>query len=187
MITLLSQWHHQVFSRIQGGLENWFLGLLARFVFAGVLFVYFFNSALTKVGEGALGILTVTDKAYFQILPTVVERFGYDATQVPFIPYGLIVHAGTYAEIILPVLIVVGLFTRLAAAGMIGFVVVQSYVDIAFHGVDAKTIGALFDRLSNSVILDQRSLWVFLLVYLVIRGAGAISLDHLLSRKSTGE
>jgi uncharacterized membrane protein YphA (DoxX/SURF4 family) len=27
--------------------------------------------------------------------------------------------------------------------------------------------------------LDQRALWVFLFVYLVIRGAGAISLDYL--------
>ena len=185
MITLISGWHNQVFSAIQRGLEDWFLGLLARFVFAAVLLVYFLNSALTKVGDGVLGLFTVTDKAYFQILPTVVEHYSFDASQVPFFPYGLIVYAGTYSEIILPVLIVAGLFTRIAAAGMIGFVVVQSFVDIAFHGADAKTIGGLFDRLSNSVILDQRSLWIFLLLYLVIRGAGAISLDHLLSRKST--
>jgi putative oxidoreductase len=62
---------------------------------------------------------------------------------------------------------------------MIVFVAVQSYVDIAFHGADEKTIGAWFDRLSDATILDQRALWIFPLAYLVIRGAGAISLDYL--------
>ena len=80
------------------------------------------------------------------------------------------------------VLIVLGLFTRLAALGMLVFVAVQSYVDIAFHGVDAETIGALFDRLPSATIADQRALWAFLLVTLVIKGGGALSLDALLSR-----
>jgi putative oxidoreductase len=35
-----------------------------------------------------------------------------------------VVVAGTLAEFILPLLIVIGLFTRLAAFGMIGFVIV---------------------------------------------------------------
>lgn len=179
MFHALSNMHDSVFGGLQDGLEDWFLGLFARLVFAAVLFVYFFNSAMTKVGEGLLGFLTVTDNAYFQILPTVVEQYEFDASQIPFFPYQLIVMAGTYGEIILPILILIGLFTRIAALGMIAFVAVQSYVDIAFHGADEKTIGAWFDRLSDSVILDQRALWIFLLVYLVIRGAGAISLDYL--------
>jgi putative oxidoreductase len=164
-------------------LDGWFLGLAARFLFAAVLLVYYLNSASTKVGEGIAGFFSVGDNAYFQILPSVVEAYGYDASQVPFFPYDLIVIAGTYAEFILPILIVLGLFTRLAALGMIGFTLVQSYVDIAFHGVDAKTIGAWFDRFPDAAILDQRALWVFLLVYLVVKGAGALSLDWVLGRK----
>ncbi|MGI9505788.1 MAG: DoxX family membrane protein [Geminicoccaceae bacterium] len=187
MFHALSNMHDSVFGGLQDGLEDWFLGLFARLVFAAVLFVYFFNSAMTKVGEGLLGFLTVTDNAYFQILPTVVEQYEFDASQIPFFPYQLIVMAGTYGEIILPILILIGLFTRIAALGMIAFVAVQSYVDIAFHGADEKTIGAWFDRLSDSVILDQRALWIFLLVYLVIRGAGAISLDYLFAgRRASG-
>lgn len=180
MFSMIGHLHDKVFGGLQNGLENWFLGLFARLVFAAVLFVYFFNSAMTKIGEGALGFLTITDNAYFQILPSVVEQYEFDVSQVPAFPYHLIVMAGTYGEIILPILILLGLFTRIAALGMIGFILVQSYVDIAFHGADEKTIGAWFDRLSDSVILDQRALWVFLLVYLVIRGAGAVSLDYLL-------
>ncbi len=164
-------------------LDGWFLGLLARFLFAAVLLVYYLNSASTKVGGGIAGFFSVGDNAYFQILPSVVEAYGYDASQVPFFPYDLIVVAGTYAEFILPILIVLGLFTRLAALGMIGFTLVQSYVDIAFHGVDAKTIGAWFDRFADAAILDQRALWVFLLVTLVVKGAGAVSLDWVLGRK----
>jgi putative oxidoreductase len=182
LITRVGDAHGRVFGAVQAKLDGWFLGLLARLVFAGVLLIYYFSSARTKVGEGFLGFFSVGDNAYFQILPKVVEAHGYDASQVPLVPYGLIVTAGTYAEFILPILIVLGLFTRLAALGMIGFVCIQSYVDIFAHGVDAKTIGAWFDRMPDAAILDQRALWVFLLLTLVLRGPGMFSLDHLLRR-----
>jgi len=183
MIKTIVSLHDRVFGALQGAVESWLPGLLARFVFAAVLLVYFLNSASKKIGEGALGFLSVTDNAYFQILPPIVEQYGYDASQVPLFPWDIIVYLGTYSEIILPVLIVVGLFTRIAALGMIVFVIVQSYVDIAFHGVDAETIGAWFDRFSDAVIMDQRAMWLFLLAYLVIRGAGAVSLDYLFHQK----
>ncbi|WP_420345419.1 DoxX family protein [Pelagibius sp.] len=182
MITRLTAVHGRIFGSVEAKLDGWFLGLAARLVFAAVLAVYYLHSAALKVGDGIIGFFSIGDNAYFQILPSVVEAYGYDASQVPFFPYDIIVFAGTYAEFVLPVLIVLGLFTRLAALGMIGFIVVQSYVDIAFHGVDAATIGTWFDRLPSAAILDQRALWVFLLVYLVVRGAGALSLDALLSR-----
>jgi len=183
MISKASGLYNGFVGRLETTLDGWFLGLLARFLFAAVLLVYYLNSAATKVGEGVTGFFTIGDNAYFQILPSVVEAYGYDAAQVPFFPWDIIVFAGTYAEFLLPILIVLGLFTRLAALGMIGFTLVQSYVDIAFHGVDAKTIGAWFDRFSDAAILDQRALWVFLLVYLVVKGAGAVSLDWVLGKK----
>ena len=117
-----------------------------------------------------------------QIVPGAMEAAGYDPSALA-IHHHLIVYAGTYAEFILPGLVIVGLFTRLAAIGMIVFIAVQSYVDIAFHGADEKTIGALFDRFADSAIVDQRTLWLVPLVYLVVKGAGAISLDHLLARR----
>jgi len=184
MIRSIVSLHDTLFGALQRSLESWLPGLLARLVFAAVLLVYFYNSALKKVGDGALGLLTVTDNAYFQILPPVVEQYGYDASQIPLFPWDIIVYLGTYSEFILPALIILGLFTRLAALGMIVFIAVQSYVDIAFHGADAETIGAYFDRFSDAVILDQRALWVFLLAYLVIHGAGKVSLDYLLVRGS---
>jgi len=182
MITKLIDLYGRSVRRAEAALDGWFLGLLARFVFAAVLLIYYLNSAATKVGDGIAGFFAVGDNAYFQILPSVVEAYGYDASQVPFFPWDIIVFAGTYAEFILPLLIVLGLFTRLAAIGMIGFTLVQSTVDIAFHGVDAQTIGSWFDRLPDAAILDQRAFWVFLLLVLVVKGAGAVSLDWVLGK-----
>lgn len=181
MTNPITRLHQNFFQWIQGALQDWFPGLLARVTFASVLLLYFLNSAKTKVGDGLEGFFQVQDNAYFQILPKVVEQYGFDASQVPAFPWQWIVYAGTYSEIILPVLIVAGLFTRIAAIGMVVFVVVQSIVDITAHGVDEKTIGSFFDRLPDAVIADQRALWIFLLVYLAIYGAGKLSLDYLLA------
>jgi putative oxidoreductase len=170
-------------ARFEAALEPWALGLTARLIFAAVLSGYYWNSALTKIGDGLPGVFSIADAAYFQIVPPVVEAYGYDASAVPMLPWGLIVALGTYAEFLLPVLIVAGLATRPAALGMIGFTLVQSYVDVAFHGADATTLGALFDRDPAGVILDQRALWLFLYAYLAIKGAGAVSLDAVLRRR----
>ena len=63
---------------------------------------------------------------------------------------------------------------------MIGFVVLQSLTDLYGHGAieEAGTLGAWFDKAPDAVILDQRALWVFLLLVLVVKGAGALSLDR---------
>ncbi|MCB1740612.1 MAG: DoxX family protein [Gammaproteobacteria bacterium] len=183
MIARTAELHGRIFGTLQSWTEDWLIGLAARFVFAAVLLVYYLNSAATKVGEGLFGFLSVADNAYFQILPSVVEAYDYDASQVPLLPYGLVVTVGTYSEFLLPVLIVLGLFTRIAALGMIGFTLVQSFVDITWHGADKETIGAWFDRFSDALILDQRAMWLFLLLYLVVRGPGRVSLDRLLATR----
>tara|TARA_B100000700_G_C14609199_1_gene652761 strand:+ start:74 stop:643 length:570 start_codon:yes stop_codon:yes gene_type:complete len=180
VIDCLTALHARAIEFVDRTTGDWLPGLLARFAFAAVLFVYFFNSAMTKFAGGPFSI---ADGAYFQILPSIVEAAGYDASKVAFFPWKIIVFIGSYSEVILPILIVLGLFTRIAALGMIGFVLVQSYVDIAFHGAKAATIGAWFDNLSNAVILDQRTLWVFLFLYLALKGAGKVSVDHLLDSR----
>ena len=137
---------------------------------------------VTKLGEGLAGLFAPSFNAYVQILPRMSEAVGYDASQIPAF-WRLVVLLGTWAEFILPALLLLGLLTRLAALGMIGFVLVQSYVDIVGHHADPTTLGAWFDAGSGSLILDQRAFWVFLLLYLVLRGAGPLSLDAILSRR----
>ncbi len=169
-----------VFGALERLTNGWFLGLAARFVFASVLLQFFLNSAMTKIGGSITNIFTPTAGAYAQMLPKLMEQVSYDTSQIAFFPYGLMVLLGTWGEFVLPVLVVVGLFTRFASLGMIVFIIVMTYVDINGHGVDAKTIGALFDGEPYSIISDDRLLWIFLLLVPVLKGPGLISLDALL-------
>lgn len=172
--------------RAAGLLDRLALGALptlARLGFAGVLLVYFWTSARSKLGEGPLGFLNPRDGAYIQIFPKTVAAVGYDVSQLSLF-HDLVVLAGTLAELTLPALILVGLFTRLAALGMMGFVVVQSLTDVYGHDVAGDDLGRWFDAASDALILDQRSLWMLLLAVLVFLGAGPLSLDRLLRRRS---
>lgn len=174
--------HNAIFDRIER-LGDWVLPLTARLVFAATLLIYYWNSGLTKLGDGVFGIFNPSIGAYSQIFPKQLEAVGYDASQLGIFQW-LVVMVGTWAEFVLPLLLVVGLATRLAALGMIGFVVMQSLTDVYGHGAsDLKTLGAWFDRFSDGVILDQRLFWIFLLLVLVIKGAGALSADALLRRR----
>lgn len=175
-MTILDHRYRSVTDRLERA--DWLLPTLARLVFAGVLLIYYLNSALTKVGDGPFGFLSPSAGGYAQIFPRAMARVGYDIEALSSL-HGLVVVLGTVGEFVLPVLIVLGLFTRLAALGMIAFVVVQSLTDIYGHG-QADSIGAWFDRFSNAAIVDQRALWLLLLTVLVIKGAGPLSLDRAL-------
>lgn len=181
MNTLINM-HNSVFSRLNN--QDWLLTSLARLLFAAILFFYYWNSGLTKLGDGLFGIFSPSTGAYAQIWPRVLEAVSYNTSELSLFHW-LVVFAGTVAEFVLPVLIVVGLLTRLASLGMIGFVVMQSLTDIYGHGADADTIGAWFDRVSDAHIMDQRAFWVFLLLVLVIKGAGPLSIDRLLASRQT--
>jgi len=175
--------HNFIFDQVER-LGDWLLPLAARFTFAATLLFYYWNSGLTKLGDGVFGIFAPSIGAYSQIFPKQLEAVGYDASQLGIFHW-LVVVAGTWAEFILPLLLVIGLATRLASLGMIGFVVMQSLTDVYGHGVtDLKTLGAWFDRFPDGVIMDQRLLWVFVLSVLVVKGAGAISVDALLRRRA---
>lgn len=174
--------HDHVVSRVEAA-GNVLMPTLARLVFAGVLLAYFWASALTKVGPGLFGIFRPSDGAYIQIFPRVVEAAGYDFSQLGLFHWAVAL-AGMWAEFLLPALIVLGLFTRLAALGMIGFIAVMTWVDIMGHGIGAADIGRWFDRNPASLIADQRALWVMLLLILVFRGAGPLSADRLLARRA---
>ncbi len=185
MIHALTSLHHAVFSRLERATIP-VMTTLARFIFAAVLLVYYWNSGLTKIGDGLLGFVFPSDGAYIQIFPRTVEAAGYDFSALGTFHW-LVVVAGTWAEFLLPLAIVLGLFTRLAALGMIGFVVLQTWVDLFGHGGLANgTLGAWFDRIPDGIVLDQRAFWIFILLYLVFRGGGPLSVDRVLSANAAG-
>ncbi|MBC6438361.1 MAG: DoxX family membrane protein [Rhodobacteraceae bacterium] len=172
--------HNRIFDALES-LALVLIPTLARLVFAGTLLVYYWNSGLTKLGEGWPGILNPGVGAYGQIVPRLFEQAGYNTANLGLVA-DVMVRAGTWAEFILPALLLLGLATRLAALGMIGFVIAQSWVDIHGHNLAAGDIGAWFDRVPDSLIADQRAFWMFLLVVIVLRGAGPLSADAILRR-----
>ncbi|MEM9853026.1 MAG: DoxX family membrane protein [Pseudomonadota bacterium] len=159
----------------------------ARLIFAGVLLVYFWQAGLTKLGEGAFGFLNPAMGAYIQIFPRAVEAAGFDISQLG-LWHDMVVIAGTWAEFVLPLLVVLGLLTRLSALGMMGFIIVQSATDLYGHGgLENGTFGAWFDRASDALIADQRAFWLLALAILVLKGGGPLSLDRvILARARTG-
>lgn len=161
------------------------LPLLARFTFAAVLLPYFWASAATKLGSGLFGLFRPSLGAYAQIFPRATEAAGYNPDNLGLFHWA-VTTAGMWAEFILPALIVLGLLTRLAALGMIGFVVVQSLTDLYGHGAIEHdgTLGAWFDRAPDALILDQRAFWVMTLSTLVVLGGGLLSLDRLVFRNA---
>lgn len=175
MTGLLSLYHR--FFGVVDRQAGWLLPTAARLVFAAVLFSYFWTSAGTKLD----GPFTPALGAYAQIFPKAFEAAGYDVGQMA-LWQTLVVLAGAWAEFVLPLLIVLGLFTRLAALGMVGFVLVQSLTDIRGHGAAPETIGAWFDPASDALILDQRAFWMLLFLVLILKGAGPISADRFLGR-----
>ena len=179
VLSKIKQLHDRFFTTIENSLSGWGVELATRLVFAATLLVYYLNSGVTKLGDGLFGFLAPSAGAFAQILPSIAEQYYYDTSAIPFFPWHLVVIGGTVAEFVLPVLIILGLFTRLAALGMVGFILVQTWVDVAFHGA---ALGGLFNN-QGTELLDQRLLWVFLMIVLVVKGAGSVSIDRWLDQK----
>jgi putative oxidoreductase len=172
MIARLTHLHDTLFGALNRHSEL-LVPLLARLVFAAVLLVYYWNSALLKI-DGS--IFSPSAGAFGQIFPKAAEAVLYDVTQLNILQR-LVIFAGTVAEFVLPALIIIGLLTRLSALAMIGFIWVQTIVDVTGHHV---ALGGLFD---NSIgLADQRVMWSFVMLVLVIKGAGAVSVDAIVGR-----
>lgn len=123
------------------------LALASRVAIAAI----FFLSGRTKVD----GFLTVNDSAIY------LFREEY---KVPLLPPEFAAHMAAYAEHLFPVLLVLGLFTRLSALALLGM---TATIQIFVYPDAWPT------HLS----------WAALMLYLIGRGAGPLSLDRLLGVK----
>lgn len=107
-------------ARLETAPIAWLLPTLARFTFAAVLLRFFWTSALNKLGDGPFGFLDPSAGAYAGILPWRAETVGFDPSRYTFLDTAIVL-LGTWAEFALPLLIVLGLFTRASALAMIFF------------------------------------------------------------------
>jgi len=135
------------YARAAGMLDRIPSALLLLVARLGVAAV-FFQSGRTKVE----GLLTLT--------PATYELFRTDY-KLPLVPPEIAAHAAAYSETLFPILLVLGLFTRVGAAALLGMTTV---IEIFVYPDAWPT------HLS----------WAGLLLPLLARGGGAWSLDRLL-------
>lgn len=139
-MTRLSHIHHQITSTVPESL----IALLLRVGIA----VPFFLSGRTKVD----GLITLS--------PSTEYLFA-EEYRVPLLSPDIAAHLATYAEHLLPVLLVLGLLTRISALGLIVMtLVIQLFV--------------------VPTGWPTHLLWAGPLVYLLARGPGGWSLDRRL-------
>ncbi|MGC1469432.1 MAG: DoxX family protein [Sphingorhabdus sp.] len=129
----------------------WNLSLLfTRIVLAGI----FWRSGRTKVDEGSW--FSISDNTYF--------LFQEEYKGVP-LPTDFAAVMATVSEHVFPILLVLGLFTRLSAFALLGMtMVIQIFV-------------------YPEAWWQVHSLWVAMALVLVSRGGGSISLDAPLVRR----
>ena len=150
MLQTLTRPYDRIISLISGGFIESLMLLFVRMTLAGI----FWRSGRTKVEEGSW--LTVGENTIYQ--------FGDDPfNKVPLLPSELAAHLTTYAEHALPILLVFGMFTRLAAMALLGMtIVIQIFV-------------------FPEAWWQVHSLWVALTLILIVRGGGGLSVDALLA------
>lgn len=139
-------WNH-IADRLNGLIGDPLLTLIARLSIAAI----FFMSGRTKVS----GFLTIT--------PSTYELFRTEYA-LPLISPELAAHLSTYSEHLFPVLLVLGLFTRLSALALLGMTVV---IEVFIYPDAWPT------HLS----------WAGLLLIIISRGAGWLSVDRRLGIK----
>jgi putative oxidoreductase len=147
---------HAWFARIPESL----IALLARFSIAAV----FWNSGQTKVEGLAINLVSGTFELGLPRLSSSAIDLFRDEYQLPLLPPETAAVMATIGEHALPILVLLGLGTRLASFGLLAMTAVIQFLvypgAYATHGV-----------------------WAAVLLWLMARGPGALSLDHLIARR----
>ena len=141
---------------------------------------------LARLSHGVIGLLEAVPVA----LPALLLRLGqalafwrsgnvkiasWSSTlqlfaneyRVPLLPPEVAAYVATTVELTTPILLLLGLATRLGAAAMLGMtLVIQIFVYPESY--------------------PDHLLWAGPLLYLLIRGPGAVSIDHVIRRRFIG-
>lgn len=155
MLNLLTRVPEQLFRTLPEAL----ILLLTRFALATA----FWLSGQTKIegfafnplaGQFEFGLPTIKESTFF--------LFEYEYA-LPLIPANLAAYLATAAEHVLPILLILGLFTRLGAVGILAMtLVIQIFVYPSAYALHAS--------------------WAAMALLLMKQGAGRVSLDNLLTR-----
>jgi putative oxidoreductase len=144
------------FERIPHGL----IAFVGRFSIAAV----FWKSGQTKVEGLAVDIVSGTfELGWPRLSESAVDLFR-DEYKVPLLAPETAAVVAAIGEHVLPLLILVGFATRLSALGLL---VMTAVIQIFVYPSAYPTHGV----------------WAAVLLYLMARGPGALSIDHLIARQ----
>ena len=145
-----------LFQRIPDSL----IAFIGRFSIAAV----FWKSGQTKIEGLAIDVIDGTFTLGLPRLSESAVALFQDEYRLPVIPTELAAPLAAFAEHLFPVLILIGLATRFSALALLGMtLVIQVFVypdAYPTHGV-----------------------WAAVLLYLMAKGPGAISIDHWIARR----
>ena len=135
------------------------VALLARFSLAGV----FWRSGQTKVEGFAVDLVEGRFEAGWPRLSANAVDLFREEYRLPLLPpeWGALLAAT--GEHLLPALLLLGLATRLSAAGLLAMT-------------------AVIQLLVYPGAWPTHGVWAAALLWLMLRGPGAVSLDHMLAR-----
>ena len=142
-------------------IPNTLIAFIARFSIAAV----FWNSGQTKVQGFVVNLVSGEFKLGWPSLSDSALALFQDEYKLPLLAPALAAPMAAFAEHLLPVLLLLGLGTRFAALGLLGMTaVIQLFV---YPGA-----------------WPTHGTWAAVLLWLIARGPGVLSIDHWLARRA---
>jgi putative oxidoreductase len=143
-----------------GRIPDGAIALLGRFAIAAV----FWKSGQTKVQGFAIDIVSGEFQFGMPRLSDSVVALFRDEYKLPLVPPEIAAPLAAFAEHLFPLLILIGLATRFSALALLGMT-------------------ATIQLLVYPDAWPTHGVWAAVLLFLVARGPGAVSIDHLMARR----
>jgi putative oxidoreductase len=139
------------------------IALLGRFSVAAV----FWKSGQTKVEGFAIDIVSGSVELGVPRLSSSAVDLFRDEYQLPLLPPELAALVATVGEHALPLMLLLGLGTRFAALGLL-------------------VMTAVIQFLVYPAAYPTHGVWAAVLLWLMVRGPGVVSIDHALATRKAG-
>ncbi len=143
-----------------GCIPDWLIAAVGRFSIAAV----FWKSGQTKVQGFAIDLINgELHLGWPYLSDSAIDLFKTEY-RLPFIPAELAAPMAAFAEHFFPILILFGLATRFSALALLGMTLV---IEIFVYPDAYPTHGT----------------WAAILLYLIAKGPGKVSIDHWIARR----
>ena len=155
----------RLFQQVMDALKcipNTLVAFVARFSIAAV----FWKSGQTKIQGFAVDIVNGEFTLGWPRLSDSAVNLFRDEYHLPFIPPEIAAPLAAFAEHIFPIMILLGLATRLSALGLLGMTMT---IQLFVYPDAYPTHGT----------------WAAVLLYLMVHGPGKLSLDHWIAKRYT--